>query len=150
MDMEELNLTEETPEVEEELSGMDYYEIILDEFRDYIADANEATVGLVISTAKISGSVDGLAENVEEVTAIATDILESEAAMKKELVAQIDENQDALREIDSEVDDLTASLKLLQAKVDRLESKCAEKNAVAFCAVISTIAAIAAVIGLFL
>ena len=148
MDQEEFLVSEEET-AEEEISGVNYYEVILDEFRNYIDEANDATVGLVISTAKISNNVGDLSEDVEEVSAIATDILESEAAMKKEFVAGIDGLDSSLKEVDADVDDLVAKTKALEEKVAALEKKCADKAAVSFCAVASAIAAIAAILGLF-
>lgn len=149
MDMEELNLTEEAPEAEEELSGVNYYEVIMDEFRDYIDEANDATVGLVISTARISNTVEGLSENVDEVSAIATDILESESALKKELTVSLDGLDRDVKEVDADVDDLVVKVKALEEKITALENKCAERSAVSFCAVAAAVAAIAAVLGLF-
>ena len=149
MENDELLVSEEV-QAEEENSGVDYYEVILDEFRDYITEDADATVGLVISTAKISNSIDSLAEDVGEVTAIATDILESESALKKEVIASVDAMDDAVKEIDADVDDLAAKVKALEAKIAALESTCAVKSGVAFCAVASAVAAIAAIIGLFI
>ena len=149
MDQDEVIVSTETAEAEEEISGVNYYEVILDEFRDYITEDADATVGLVISSAKIAEGINGLSEDVGEVTAIATDILESEAAMKKEVIASVDAMDDAVKEIDADVDDVAAKVKALEAKISALESKCAAKSAVAFCAVASAVAAIAAIIGLF-
>ena len=134
----------------EELGGTDYYEVILDEFRDHIEDSNEATVGLIMAAGKIAETIGSVADDVTEVEAISTDVLEATSAMKGELTRCLDENTGILKEVDADVDDLVIRVKTLEAEIAELKEKSASKCAVVFCAVAAAVAAIAAVAGLFL